>query len=390
MTQRNRVMTALAQQEPDKIPFDFSSTNVSGIAIQAYRRLVQEMNFQDEEIITWDMIQQLAKPSEQFLRKFKTEFRGLLPYYYANIPLPEGSDLWNKVHEQRKGFFFYRDEWQIEFRFKPGQDLYYTRILGPLDGETISTDQIETFIRPQGDEPWRYSGMAEKAEEYKNNDYTVLIRSVCSGLCEMGAKLRGMDSFFLDLALNESAAEKLIEQIFLVKLKYWQKLLSDFGESVDIIVEADDYGSQEALLLSPNMFNRFFKPYWKTLFSEIKKIAPHAKIFFHSCGAIRPLIPDFIDMGADILNPIHTRAKGMEPLGLKRDFGREICFWGGGIDTQQVLPKGTKEEVADEVKRSIDVLAPGGGWVFSPIHNVQADVPPENFLTMYRTFMENR
>jgi uroporphyrinogen decarboxylase len=157
---------------------------------------------------------------------------------------------------------------------------------------------------------------------------------------------------------------------------------------VDVISEADDYGTQVSQLISPRMFRQRIKPRLAVLFARIKQLAPNARLFFHSCGNVRPLLPDFIEIGVDILNPIHITATGMEPRALKRDFGDAIVFWGGGVDTQDVLPHGTPQQVKDNVRRNIDALAPGGGYVFCTVHNIQADVPPQNIVAMWEALRE--
>jgi uroporphyrinogen decarboxylase len=138
------------------------------------------------------------------------------------------------------------------------------------------------------------------------------------------------------------------------------------------------------------MFRRVFKPRLQTLFARIHQLAPHAKLFFHSDGNVRPILPDLIEIGIDILNPVHITATGMEPGALKRDFGRDVCFWGGGVETQNVLPFGTPQEVRDNARRNVDALAPGGGYVFNTIHNIQADVPPENIVAMIDALRDDR
>jgi uroporphyrinogen decarboxylase len=173
-----------------------------------------------------------------------------------------------------------------------------------------------------------------------------------------------------------------------LKLKFWEMALPRLGDLVDVVSEADDYATQTSQLISPRMFRRIFKPRLQTLFARIHELAPRAKLFFHSDGNIRPILPDLIEIGIDILNPVHITATGMEPAALKRDFGRDVCFWGGGVETQTVLPFGTPQEVRDNVRRNVDALAPGGGYVFNTIHNIQADVPPENIVAMLEALRE--
>ena len=187
---------------------------------------------------------------------------------------------------------------------------------------------------------------------------------------------------------NEKAACALFDKLLELKLNYWQTALTVLGDLVDVVTYADDYGTQESQIISPDMFRRLLKPRVKVLFETFIKSAPHAKRFFHSDGNVRPLIPDFIEMGVDILNPIHIRAKHMEPDGLKRDFGRDLVFWGGGVDTQGILPSGTPQEVKEDVRRNIEALAPDGGYVFNTIHNIQADVPPQNLMAMWEALQE--
>jgi len=173
-----------------------------------------------------------------------------------------------------------------------------------------------------------------------------------------------------------------------LKLAFWEMALPPLRDVVDVISEADDYGTQVSQLISPRMFRRLMKPRLAVLFNRIHELAPDAKLFFHSCGNVRPLLPDFIELGVDILNPVHVRATGMDPVELKRDFGRDIVFWGGGVDTQDVLPHGTPAQVRDDVRRNIDALAPGGGFVFNTVHNIQADVPAENIVAMVEALHE--
>jgi uroporphyrinogen decarboxylase len=174
-----------------------------------------------------------------------------------------------------------------------------------------------------------------------------------------------------------------------IKMKYWAKALETVGENVMIVSEADDLCGQETTLVSPKMYRELIKPRHTRLFSFIKKTAKtDVKIFYHCCGAVSSLIPDLIESGIDILNPVQVSAAGMDTRELKRLYGNDLVFYGGGVDTQRVLPTGTPAEVRDEVRRRIDDLAPGGGFVFNTVHNIQADVPPENIMAMWEALRE--
>ena len=159
---------------------------------------------------------------------------------------------------------------------------------------------------------------------------------------------------------------------------------------LDVVAEADDYGTQEAMLIRPEMFRRLIKPLTVELMGAIRKNLRDGYVFFHSCGNVRELIPDFIEMGVDILNPVHITAAGMAPAALKRDFGKDIVFWGGGVETQHVLPRGTPDEVRESVRRNLEALAPGGGYVFNTVHNIQPEVPAENIVAMWEALRSRK
>ena len=206
----------------------------------------------------------------------------------------------------------------------------------------------------------------------------------------MAFRIRGYEQFFMDLALDPSGAVALMEKILEYKLDYWNQIggfLKEKGweSRIAVAVECDDLGTQTSLLFSPQMMRELVMPLQRRLIAQVKESIPGVKLFYHSDGAIFELIPDLIEMGVDILNPVQFTASGMDPASLKKEFGSELVFWGGGVDTQNTLPHGSPAEVRDEVQRNIELLAPGGGFVFAAVHNIQADVPPENFWAMWET-----
>jgi uroporphyrinogen decarboxylase len=205
-----------------------------------------------------------------------------------------------------------------------------------------------------------------------------------------------MENCLVMMASAKKLAGALFDKLLELKLAFWEMALPQLADPsagsgqavVDVVTQADDYGTQTSQFISPRMFRKQLKPRLKTLFERIKQLAPNAKRFFHSCGNVRPLLPDFIEIGVEILNPVHIRAMNTEPAALKREFGDELVFWGGGVDTQAVLPTGTPQEVKDDVRRNIEALAPGGGFVFNTVHNIQADVPPQNIIAMWEALQE--
>ena len=216
----------------------------------------------------------------------------------------------------------------------------------------------------------------------------MVIKGVLAGIFEMSQRIRGTERLLMDMAAEPALAEALFDKMLELTLAFWEMALPELGDLVDVVSLADDYGSQTALIISPRMFRALIKPRLGAVVRRVKQLAPHARVFLHSCGNVRPILPDLIELGVDILNPVHIRAAGMEPAALKRDFGKDLVFWGGGVDTQGVLPYGTPAEVADDVRRNVEALAPGGGFVFSSVHNIQADVPPANMVAMWGALAE--
>ncbi|OGN82380.1 MAG: hypothetical protein A2X24_12115 [Chloroflexi bacterium GWB2_54_36] len=229
--------------------------------------------------------------------------------------------------------------------------------------------------------------MREKAEAYRAAGYAVVLKDPFAGIFEMAQRIVGMENLLMMMASDAALAGVLFDKLTELKLEFWDMALPRLGDVVDVISHADDYGTQVSQIISPRMFRQQIKPRWQAVFDQMRTLAPHVRRFFHSCGNVRPLIPDFIEIGVEILNPVHIRATGMEPAALKRDFGDVLSFWGGAVDTQGVLPYGTPQEVRDDVKRNIEALAPGGGYVFNTVHNIQADVPVENIIAMYETLL---
>jgi uroporphyrinogen decarboxylase len=201
--------------------------------------------------------------------------------------------------------------------------------------------------------------------------------------------LHGLEATLVDFMLAPKEMEELLDRILEFQMRLWERTLEVVGENVDICLHSEDLGAQNGPIMSPELYRKFLKPRQTKLFSHIKKSAKNdVKVLLHSCGSIRKLIPDLIETGIDALNPIQVNATGMDTKELKKEYGKDLCFWGGGVDTQEILPHGSPKEVRDEVKRRIDDLAPGGGFVFAAVHNIQPDVPPENLWAMWEASQE--
>ena len=373
MNSRDRLLTALNHQEPDRIPFDLGSTQVTGIHIATYRRLRAYLSLPPVEPQLCDAIQQLALPDDDVIERLGVDVRGLFPLNSHN---------WNIVDVDVGEAWDYTDEWGITHRRHKPDGLYYSAVKHPLAG-AIGVNDIRAFKWPNTGDPQRITGLRDLALTYRAQGQAVMIKGVLAGVFEMAQRVRGMEALLMDMASDKALACALFDKMIELKLAFWEMALPQLADVVDVISEADDYGTQTSQLISPRMFRELLKPRLKVLIGHIKQLAPTARLFYHSCGNVRPLLPDFIELGVEILNPVHIRATGMEPIALKRDFGKDITFWGGGVDTQGILPNGSPQQVKDDVRRNVEALAPGGGFVFNTVHNIQADVPPQNIVAMW-------
>ncbi len=379
MTPRERILTALDHREPDRIPFDLGSCQVTGIHVIAYRNLRKALGLTEVEVELCDAVQQLAAINEDLGRRLSIDTRGLYPLNSHN---------WEITEEDAGDYWAYHDEWGITHHRPKQGGLYFSVVKVPLPRTDLKEDDIRNYNWPDVGNPERLAGLRKLAAQYRKEGYAVVLKDAFAGIFEFAQRIVGMQNLLMMMITNEKSSCALFDKLLELKLDYWQTALTELGDLVDIVTYADDYGTQTSQIISPDMFRRLIKPRVRMIFEAFAKLAPHAKRFLHSDGNVRPIIPDFLELGVDILNPIHIRAKDMDPAGLKRDFGKELVFWGGGVDTQGVLPSGSPAEVRDDVKRNIEALAHGGGYVFNTIHNIQADVPPENIIAMWEALQE--
>ena len=366
MTSRDRLLTALDHREPDRVPFDLGSTQITGIHKIAYEKVRSALDLPRVEPRICDAIQGLALPDDDFVERFKIDTRGLFALNSHNwkVEVKDAGENWA-----------YRDEWGITHHKPKEGGLYFSVVKVPLGRSGLTPTDIENHPWPRVGDPERMAGLKDLARKYREAGLAVVVKDGFAGIFEFAQRIVGMENLLLMMFRKDKAAEALFDKLLELKLSFWEIILGELGELVDVVTYADDYGTQTSQLISPDMFRTQIKPRVAALLQAQKKLAPRAKRFFHSDGNVRPLLPDFIEMGVDILNPIQFTATGMDLAALKKDFGQDIVLWGGGVDTQGVLPQGSPQEVRDQVKRNLDILAPGGGYVFNTIHNIQADVP---------------
>ncbi len=380
-TSRDRVEATLNHREPDRIPYDLGGTILTGIHQHAYRHLRVYLGLPTEPVEIEDPIQQLARVHDDMKEKLRVDVYGLNPGKPRGIGRPGWSE---------DGYDKLEDEWGIEWWKPQDGGFYYDMRRHPLAGvDTVK--ELAKYKFPDPLDPGRYEGMAERADElFNHRQVAYVLGRNAPGIFEIALWMRGFENFYCDMVTNQPFAEALLDIILEIKMRYWARALEVVGPNVMMLSEADDLASQNRCLISRELYRKLIKPRHTRLFGFIKQQARvPVKIFYHSCGAVAPLIPDLIDAGIDILNPVQVSAAGMDTAELKKQFGKELTFYGGGVDTQQVLPRGTPQQVRDEVKRRIDDLAPGGGFIFNTVHNIQADVPPANIVAMWETLREH-
>jgi uroporphyrinogen decarboxylase len=383
MSSRERILKTLNHEEPDRVPLDLAGTTWTGITHTAYQHLREYMGLPPSAPEWSDVIQQIVIPEEKMLDDLEVDTRGVFPLTSHN------DDVYGKLKD-RGEYREYLDEWSFVHHF-PKNGYWFSLVKSPMEAIDFSGERIiEDFAWPDAGNPRRFAGLRERAIEFRNRDKIVFTKGLCAGLFEMHQRIRGMTNAMTDHLLYPGNSDRLVGKLADLKIEFWEEALNEVGDVVDIVGEGDDYGTQWSQLIGPEQFREYYKPHFTRVLDFIRNKAPGVKLMFHSCGNVRPIIPDFIEMGVDILNPVHITAEGMEPTQLKRDFGSDIVFWGGGIDTQQVLPHGTPSEIADHVRSNLDALAPGGGYVFCTVHNIQAEVPAANMMAMYRAYTQYR
>lgn len=364
MNSRERVRMALNHQEADRVPMDLWGS-ASRIHTELYKKIADEMGFKEYDA--------LLRPgtTTQYVDYRLSDAVGC-DFRHINIGKPDHF----QSHQDKDGNVI--DEWGIGKKLMAG---YNAITYHPLAGKDL--DFLKKYQFPTAKDPGRIRGLAEQARNwYQNTKYAITATSAVSGIFfELGQYLRGADNFMMDLydqpEFVHLLLEKLTETIIDLNLYYMEPI----APYIEWIEFTEDFAMQNSLFISPQMFREYFKKPHIELFTAIKKKFPQVKIFFHSCGAVRGLIPDLIETGIDILNPLQPLATGMDSTELKREFGKTVVFH-GGIDIQYAMP-GSFTDIEQEVKKRIKALAPGGGYILSPTNHLQIDVPVANFFKLY-------
>lgn len=377
-----RVLAALRHQEPDRIPFDLGGTVVTGINVNSLRNLRRYLGL-SREVRIRDRITQMADTGDDLMDRLQVDVRNVCPSPPSRPGLAKDLGLVDSHYRLI-------DEFGMGWQMPKEGGFYYDLYLSPL--RDVSTpEEVESYPWPDPLDEARYAQLKARADHtVQQEKRAYVLGRMSAGMWETAMWMTGYEKFYCDMLQSPSLVHAVMEKFLDLKKKYWKKALDTVGENVMIVSCADDLGTQHNLLVSLDMYKDLIWPYHRDLFHFIKKEAKNeVYIFFHSCGAVKEAIPLLIEAGVDILNPIQVNCRGMENTqALKRQYGNDLTFWGGSCDTQHILPFGTPDQVRDETKRRIDDLAPGGGFIFAPIHVIQGEVPPENIMAWWETLQE--
>ena len=410
MNSRERVLAGIRHQQPDRVPVDLGATPSSGISALAYRRLLQHLGREGHPRV-YDVVQQLAQPEDFILDAFRIDvvdvgraFNNTDRDWYP-VALGDGSPAeyprWFRPQRQPDGSWqaFHPGTGEPIAKMPVGASFFDQTCFPYLDGYPADYRHLpeamgKVLWSALVHSPWDHAGEPDFWATLRHKclalrgqtDRALMIVCGCN-LFEWGTFLRRIDNFLMDLILEPEQVEWLLDALMEQHLATLAKVCEAVGDVVDILRFGDDLGTDQGPFMAPEIYRRLFKPRHKILCDYVKR---HSKMhtFLHTCGSIYKLIPDLIEAGYDIINPVQTNARDMEPERLKREFGKDITFWGGGVDTRAVLNRATPREVREQVLQRLAIFAPGGGFVFNTVHNILPDVPPANIVAMFEAIRE--
>jgi uroporphyrinogen decarboxylase len=362
MTSRERVRAALSHREPDRVPVDFGGWQ-SGISHETYGPLKALLGVKSETRME-ERVQGLSWVDEPVLEMFGVDTRYVFPSHAGTVSYPlTGED----------GF---TDSWGIRWR-RPASSHYYDIECSPLAGK--SPAEVKKHRWPAADAFFDPDGVRAALETLAGSGFALF--TCLAGVFEQATYIRGMSEFYMDFIQNPATVESLLDEVLETEMDIYGRFFEIVGEELDLVQYWGDLGSQQGPLISPEHYRRFVKPREAALVEFTKKRIK-AKVCLHTCGSAYAFIPDLIGAGYEVLNPVQTTAAEMDPVRLKREFGKDLVFW-GAVDTQRLLPFKTPEDVKTGVKRAIEALAPGGGYILAPCHNIQASVPAKNVVALF-------
>jgi uroporphyrinogen decarboxylase len=373
VTHRERVLTALKREQPDRVPVDLGGTLASTINIHAYRRLMSRLGFGEAPPVAYlSRRSNSVLPDERLQSYLDVDCRAVIlndPDANPERELPDGS---------------LTDEWGVIWKHL-GDGQHFINSGGPFYGQEPDPGLIQKFAWPNPLDPGRFRTLRSQAQTHRARTDAAIILVLGAGLVHQIQFMRGYAASLEDLIVAPDFVQAFMERYMDFWVRMTEGALQEVGDLVDLAMFGDDLGTQRGPVMNPSLYRRLIKPHHARMVQTIKRFGK--PVLLHSCGSVAAFIPDFIEAGLDALHPIQVSAKDMESARLKREFGRDITFW-GGVDTQRVLPLGTPQEVREEVRRRIADLGPGGGYVLGAVHNIQAEVPVDNILAMFEAARE--
>ncbi len=400
MTSRERVLLSLNHRQPDRIAIDLSGHRSSGISAIAYPKLRGALGLEPRSVDVYDPVQQLAIVHTDVLDRLGIDTielgRGfcLEDKWWTDWTLPDGTPcrmpVWASPERLGTDWILRSRSGRVIGRMPDGA-VHFDQVYWPfLEGdedlsriEELYPEHMWTGVAsPPGPAVSTSDELAEGARAFRAGTDRAIVALFGGNLLEMGQFYYRMDNFLAMLAGEPQRAHRFLDALLEIHLRNLERFLQAVGPYIDVIAFGDDLGAQNSPQISPRMYREFFKPRHGAMWARAKELAD-VKVMLHCCGAVRPLLPDLIDAGLDAINPVQISCRGMEAEGLKRDFGRDLVFWGGGCDTQSILPRATPAQVREHVLHQCSVFAPGGGFVFQQVHNTMANVSAENILAMY-------
>ncbi len=381
ITSFERVKAALEHKEADKIPFDLGSAAVTGINIHALRSLRKYLGMTDMVTVK-NRITQIANIEDDLIDRLEIDIKGVAPSESKQKGLSTEQGI-------EDGYDRIIDEWGMGWRMPVKGGHYYDLYHSPL-ASAQSTRDIDKYPWPDALDTARYTDLKLKADEIVYGEKKAyFLERMSSGMWEHAMWMRGYEQFYTDMMMNQGIVQAIMEKILEVNMQYWERALDAVGENVLVVSMADDLGAQNSLLVSLETYKEQIWPFHKRLFDFVKsKAQSKVYIFFHNDGAVMETFPLLIEAGVDIMNPFQVNCAGMDTRKFKKEFGSDLTIWGGSCDNQIVMPFGTTQQVREETRKRIEDLAPGGGFIFAPIHVIQNGVPPENIMAWWETLQE--
>ncbi|MHA1803209.1 MAG: uroporphyrinogen decarboxylase family protein [Promethearchaeota archaeon] len=383
MNSRERVNSALNHVEPDKVPIDLGGDQ-SSIHIKAYKRLLEYLEIEDKNIRFADFVEQNVVPCNEVLERFQVDTRYIRPIesMIKEDFVPEQEGKYVGIYDQFGIFYGNFADKNVE------EILYYDPVIHPLE-DVESVQEIHDYDWPNGKDKRPFKNLRAEAKKLREKTDFALVSPPIGCIFENCTFLFGFTKAIRYTLKRPELIRATMEELLRYWIDYNEVFLGEIGEYLDVVCVNGDLGTQHGPWIDVKIYEKLIQPYEKALAQKIHELAP-VKINYHSCGAVSPFIPYFAENGYDAFNPVQVSARGMEPCKLKQLYGHLITFWGGACDTQQILPFGTPEQIRDEVRYNMNCLKPNGGHIAANIHNITAEVPPENIVSLFDSIIEFR